>query len=271
MASDLLLSVNDLKASGGNFLGYGRGDKYGESTWTTRQTNNLNDALKKCLSQVYTPPPVSPGEAPHRWSFLRPISTVVLTAGTDTIPLPGDYGGLDTGEVYLGSPAAAWGRTPLKVTHEGMVQQAHARQPNSTGPPCLLAERVLPGTSRNDSSRYVLYVWPVSDQDYTVAVQYKHLPSALTGDYPYPPGGAEHSELFRASMLAVCELDLDNEPGPMRAYFMERLAASVAVDNRRKGAFLGYSGDAGLFDRFRFSGPDRLSFMAPATYNGEVL
>lgn len=270
--SQLTLSIDDLKGEIGAFLGYGRGTPFGEPTWDTRQTNNITAILKSGLSQVYTPPPLTPNEPSHNWSFLRPFGQFTLESGKSTVELPGSFGGFE-GPLFVLTPAVAARRWPLRMGHEGMVQQMHAQQPDTVGHPRIACEKQLDGTSATGSSRSVIYVWPTADANYTLAGSYKHLPDALSGSYPYPPGGAEHSELFKASVLAAAELQLDDSPGPRMAFFMQRLAASIYADRKRKGQFLGYNADRsdarvlprvpGAYNRF-FDNPG-------VTYNGDPL
>jgi hypothetical protein len=271
--SDLSLSVDDLRAEIGHFLGYGRGPTFDEPEWTTLQANNIRAILKSGLSQVFTPPPLSEGQAAHNWSFLRPFATLTLESGKSTCDLPATFGGFE-GPIIVTNPQSARKNFLLRLTHEGMVQQMHAQQPDTVGAPRVACEKVLAGTSRNSSSRYQLYVWPVSDQAYTLRAEYKHLQSSLSGDHPYPPGGAEHAELFKASCLAAAELQLDDQPGPRWQFFMQRLAASVAADRKRKASdLIGYNGD-----RSDSSGTPRTPgyvnryFDNPAvTYNGSEM
>lgn len=270
--SDLTLSIDDLKGEIGAYMGYGRGLPFSEPAWDTRQTNNIVAILKSGLSQVYTPPPLSPGEPSHNWSFLRPIDEFVLASGTSEAILPGSFGGFES-PIFVHNPAVAARRWPLKVSHIGIVDSLHASQPTTTGAPRYCCEKVLKGTTKNESTRSVLYVWPTADADYTLTAQWKHLPGTLTGSFPYPPGGAEHSELFKASVLAAAELQLDDQPGPRHAFFLERLAASVYADRKRKGTYLGYNGDrSDMRYAPRVPGSYNRYFDNPAvTYNGQPL
>lgn len=268
--STLSLTIDDLRAEIGKFLGYGRGaTKFAEAAWTTSQLNDINVLLKSGLSQVYTPPPLAPGEAAHEWSFLRPQTTLTLESGKSTVDLPADFGGFSD-SIFVMDPASVARRIPLRITHVGMLEQQHASQPDTTGFPRMACEKVLPGTGATQSTRSQLLVWPTSDGNYTLSVSYKHMPDALTGGYPYPPGGAEHAELFKASVIAAAELQLDDQPGPRAAFFVQRLAASIAVDRRRKGLFLGYNGDRSDWRNMRLG--RQVLFDNPAvTYNGDPL
>lgn len=270
--STLSLSIDDLKGEIGHYLGYGRGTPFSEPAWTTAQTNNITALLKSCLSQVYTPPELNPGEGVHNWSFLRPFVNVTLPSDVDTVELPEDFGGFE-GPIYVASPSVAIRRFAIPTVHEGTVQQAHAAQPDTVGAPRMICEKVLAGTSYSGSTRSSLYVWPTSDAEYTLVVQYKHLPGVLTGSFPYPPGGAEHAELFKASALAAAELQLDDSPGPRYAFFMQRLAASVLADRKRKGNWIGYNGDRSdaRFGPRGMSDFNRCFDNPGVTYNGDSL
>lgn len=267
--STLTLSIVDLKAEIGHYLGYGRGsDTFNETAWTTLQNNNITAVLKSGLAQVYTPPPISDREPSHNWSFLRPFSTVSLTSGSATADLPDDFGGFE-GPIYITS--ANRRRWSIPVTNEGMVQERHAQDSDTTGPPQIACEKVLKPTTLTEGTRSQIYVWPTPDQAYTLAVEYKYLPDALTGLLPFPPGGSEHSELFKASCLAAAELQLDDAAGPRWQFFMQRLTASVHADRKRKGQHLGYNGDAS--DRSFMPGfrDDRFYYGSGVTYNGNPL
>ena len=263
--STLSLTIDDLKAAIGSFLGYGRGTVFSESAWTTEQSNNITDMLKTGLSQVYTPPPLGPNEPPHSWSFLRPFAEIATTSGSRNVPLPDSFGGFE-GPMYIMNPGTAGRQWELPVANIGRVQQMIAARPDDTGYPRLAAEQVLDGTGPNRSTRTQLLLWPTPDASYTLAVEYKHMPDALTGALPYPPGGSEHAELFKASMIAACELYLDDTQGPRWAYFVNRLAASVHADRKRKGIAQGYNGDRSDTKSVR---PYDRGYYTPVRFNGE--
>jgi hypothetical protein len=241
--STLTLSTADLQAAIGHFLGYGRGASFGETAWTTEQQNNITDLMKSGLSQVYTPPPINQNEPPYSWSFLRPDAKITIPSGSYTVPLPDSFGGFEGPSLSLFDPQAQGRVWPLPIRNEGEVQQQIASWPATSGSPRMAAESVQDGTGPNRSTRSNLIVWPKPDKSYVIGGEWKHLPDALTGAFPYPPGGSEHSEMFKASVLAAAELYLDDTRGPRWTYFMERLAASVHADRKHKGQKLGYNGD----------------------------
>lgn len=267
--STLSLSIDDLKGSIGHFLGYGRGTPYGEVAWTTPQTNDIVDVLKSGLSQFYTPPALPGERESHSWSFMRPFTTIALSSGESVAVLPDGFGSFE-GPLYITTDSTAWRRFPLDIYNEGMVQARHASLPDTTGAPKMAALQVIAGTSALEGTRYRLYVWPVADADYTFAAEYKYLPDMLTGSFPYPPGGQEHAETLKSACLAAAELHLDDVKGPRWEFFMQRLAASVAVDSRKKGTKFGYNGDSS--DRRFPPGRGWRDYdNAAVTYNGNPL
>lgn len=270
LGESLLLSVHDLRADAGDYLGYGRGDKFSETAWTTRQAKDIDVCLKSGLAQVYWPPLVN-DRPQHRWSFLQPFMEVRIPQGETEVNLPETFGGFTTPLFVQNPQNSVANRLQLRLRNEVFVRQLLAASPDRTGYPLEAAEVATVATTRNASNRPRLIVWPTPDAAYTLTAGYKHIPGALTGDYPYPPGGAEHSELFKASVIAAAELQKDDAPGPRRAFFMERLAAAIASDSRRKGQLIGYNGDYSANRRRLVFGSrywDRNVFPA-ITYNGQ--
>lgn len=270
--SKLTLSITDLQAEIGHYLGYGRGVAFGEPAWVLTQQNTITAVLKSGLSNVYTPPPLGPNEPSHNWSFLRPFANLTLLSGHNTVELPDGFGGFE-GPLYISTPLTSRNYFELRLVNEGKVQQMYAIEPSTTGAPRLACEKFNDGTGRLESTRSELFVWPTADATYTLSGTWKHLPDMLTGSYPYPPGGAEHAELFKASCLAAAELQIDDQPGPRQAAFMQRLAASVLADRKRKGSFLGYNGDSSDNRMLgnRMPGWSRFYDNANVTYNGNKL
>ncbi len=63
---------------------------------------------------------------------------------------------------------------------------------------------------------------------------------------PYPYGGGEHSETILEACLSVAEERRDDIPMGTGAHgmaFVTRLAASIAMDSRKKPTKLGYNRD----------------------------
>lgn len=239
--SQLTLSNDDLRGEIGSFLGYGRGTPFGEVDWNTLQANDIKSVLKSGLGFVYRAPPLVPGGATYNWSFMRPFATLTIPAGGNSAPLPDDFGGFEGPILVLGESPNRY--MPIAVTNIGLLEFQIAAHQVTTGPPRMAAERVLKETTPLRSNLSELAVWPTTDREYTVRVNYYYQPDILNGTNRYPPGGSAHSELFKAACLAAAELFKDNEQGPMWAHYMQRLAASIGEDRKRKGQKLSYNGD----------------------------
>lgn len=240
--STLTLSIYDLNAAVGAFLGYGRGTQtYAETAWSTLQVSDIAEVVNSGLRQVYDPM-ILPGESTaHNWSFLRPFQTLTIRSGERAVRLPDGFGGLE-GPVALTGDSVS-GRNRVNVVNDALFESRVASLPDTTGAPTMCCERVGASTGLARSTRSELAVWPLPDSDYTVRICFYYLPDALTVANPYPPGGATHAELFKASCIAAAELHKDDERGVRYAYFVDRLRASVFADRRRKGQKLGYNGD----------------------------
>lgn len=250
--STLSLTSDQLRQIIGHHLGYGRGVDVGERAWTTPQTNTITQTLKTGLGWFYTPPALTPGAEPHSWSFLRPWADITLVQDAYTVALPDDFGYFED-NLYITSASTALRHKPLELTTDGRVEGMQASQPDRTGAPLLAAVTPIAGTNQTEGTRLNLTVWPKPDQAYALRGRYKHLPDMLDGTHPYPPGGQEHAETIKAACLAAAEFEQDDTRGPCYQIFMERLSASIAVDNRRKGTVVGYNGDnsdgRGVLDR----------------------
>lgn len=265
--STLSCTIDDLKADIGHFLGYGRGPTVGEPAWTVGQENNIQSVLKSGLQQFYNPPPLGAG-APWAWSFLRPFADLPILQGDPQVPLPDDFGAFE-GPIYITTPATVFRRFGLQLTNPGLVQARHAAMPDTTGAPQMAALEPIKGTTATAGTRYVLWLWPTPDAPYNLRAEYRILPEMLTGALPYPPGGSEHAATIKAACLAAAELELDDTAGVRQQQWMVRLAASVAIDAKKKGTNLGYNGDPRLHGRLAGRWRD---YDNPAvTYNGNPL
>ncbi len=78
--STLSLTRTQLREEIGHFLGY----KRTTSAWSTSQIADIDAALNKGLRQFYFPPKITPADSAHRWSFLKPIDTLVTIDSYDT-------------------------------------------------------------------------------------------------------------------------------------------------------------------------------------------
>ena len=77
LPNDLSIDLNYLK----RIVGHHMGITAHPSSWTHKQAEEVNEAIRGGLRRFYTPP-VLPGEKyAHEWSFLRPKATIQITDG----------------------------------------------------------------------------------------------------------------------------------------------------------------------------------------------
>ncbi len=242
MESTLNMAYYELQAEVGFYLGFGRGDKYGEDTWDADKAYRIDSVLKSGLRQVYYPSMQVDGkQRSYRWSWLRPKAALLFPSGSQDINLPDDFGGIEGRITYTGSTAGTtW---PLQVANPGEIRELYTITPSMTGRPLKAAQEVIKGTTGISSTRTKLLVFPQSDAAYTLNFTYYVNPDFLTGQYPYAYGGPQHAETLKASVLAAAELYQDNERGPMWQNFQDRLAASMDIDQQLKPQMIGYNRD----------------------------
>jgi hypothetical protein len=231
----------DLKASVGLFLGFGRGADKGDTAWTTKQSALIDDIVASGEHQFYYPPPLQGASGSYDWSFLKPVASLTLPSGANTVRMPDDFGGFE-GQVTV-SAAAGQSYYPVDLTGVGSVYAQQSRLPSTAGRPQLCCLEPVKGTTMASGQRAQLRVWPLADAEYTLQFQYYVLPDAMTDATPYALGGMAHAETLLESCLAIAEQRLDDASGVHTAKFMERLAASVSLDRRNKPQHLGYNGD----------------------------
>lgn len=261
----LAQSYTDLQADVGYLLGWGRGAARGDLAFSARQQATIDDCIKSGLRQFYYPPPLPGERTSYDWSFLKPTASLQLRPGLQVIPLPDDYGGFD-GQVVIvptGNTCQPW---PIEWENEGRLRQRYACSPGLVAPPRYVAIQWLKGTTSQAGQRAQLYFFPTADKLYTVTVPYYVNPDCLSATAPYAYGGAQHAETITESCLAIAEERVDDDRSVHAAKFLERLAASVAMDRKNKPQRIGYNGDRsdranGRFGWWHWDAPT-------CTYNG---
>lgn len=233
MASTLAAQLADLQADISFYLGYPRGAAYGEEEPNDAQSNAVARCVKGGLRKVY--------HCGYTWSFLKPVASLTLPADTSELLMPPDFGSPEGNiTVYLSTGVQWW---PVPIVGIGMVYSNQAQLPDTTGRPLMACVEPLKGTSVNESQRWQMRLFPISDQAYTLQFAYNINPDYLTGSNPYPYGGPEHAETFLEACLSVAELILDDKQGVHAAEFARLLTVSMSLDRRNKGQLLGPNAD----------------------------
>lgn len=249
MESTLALTREDLQKAVGDHGGYGRTI----SSYSTTALERINEAVREGVSLVYFP-------GAYEWSWIKPMVSLTLASGANTILLPDDYNWMHGKAI----PASASGEAQfaLPVTSYGAVYARQSASPDSTGRPQLACEEAIKGTTATHGSRSQLRVWPIADQEYTLQVKYSLIPNALTDANPYVYGGAQHAQTFKAACVACYARNWDDGVTKMEKMqdFQMLLAASIDQDRKRKPSLPGLnidrSDDLMSDTRFSFSAID---------------
>lgn len=230
-------TYDELRAEVGSFLGWGT-DPTG---WSADQVNRIKRCVRSGLNQFYHPAPLEGEMASYDWSFMRPVLSITLPSGSNTIPLPDDTGGIE-GQITINSTLSrVW--YPIDLVNDNMVRGKFEEFPNLTGPPQIASILWGRGTTGQGSQRVSLFVFPTPDQSYNLQFNYYVNANYLDEAFPYHMGGAPHTETVIESCLAIAEQTLDDAATIHSAKFKERLAASINADRKMKPQKLGVNRD----------------------------
>lgn len=261
----LSMGYGDFLASLGRYLGWSR--TY--SGWTAQQLSRAEEIMSAGLRQFYAPPPIDGRARPdmvgysHQWNFLKPVTTLDLESGTSDYDLPDDFGSI-VGTFTFGSSVAPSCR--IEVTSEGRIREFRDVADLSDGRPkyCAIRPKATDGST---GQRFEVLFYPAPDEDYELTYAYKPLLGQLSSGNPYPYGGQDHAQTIEASILAVAELQENDERGLQWDNFMTLLSASVVRDQQLSARSLGYMGDPAFF---RSGGQVTINNVPLSTYNGSV-
>lgn len=153
--------------------------------------------------------------------------------------LPDDYRSLESELTF----AVNEGYQPVRITSGQVIRDKEQYGPTE-GKPRFAA--VVPVDSDGAlGQRFNLAVWPTPDQPYVMTFRMGALKQILSASYPYPLGGASHSETIRQACLMVADEDEnDLSDGPHHAAYAKSLQVSVIADEKAHAAkTLGYNDD----------------------------
>ena len=115
------------------------------------------------------------------------------------------------------------------ATSDGVPMQASIRPKASDG---------------TDGQRFEIMFYPRPDKSYILEYAFLVLLNKLSASNPYPLGGMQHAETVISACLAIIELRYEDTRGVKWEMFMERLTASIEVDQRSNALdYYGYNGD----------------------------
>ena len=233
MESTLSLRLSDFEIWTGNFAGFGGGSNASETAWTTKQQSLITEWIKGGLRRFYRA---------FNWEFLKPFVTITFPSGASTYVLPDDFCGLE-GQLSLSDSANGVYR-PVLVYNPGDVEQMYSQYPSQTGCPRAASIQPLKGTQALKGQLQQLFIFPVSDQAYSMTFCYYINPDYLVSSTPYAYGGSEHTETIKYACLAECETQfLNRSDGPMLMAYQRELQNSINVDRRKKPQQMGVNRD----------------------------
>jgi len=251
--SSLSLGYADFMRETARYLGYSPTS----TDWTAAQLSELQQIVNSGYRQFISPPAIN-GQV-HEWSFLAPVTTLVLTADDFDYDLPDDFGAI----IGVFKFAPDTGRPNLQYVNEAQLMEKKAIT-DTNGYPMMFAIRPKSSTGIA-GQRFEALFYPEPDTAYTLHYRYSVNPPKLSDDYPYPLGGMRHAETILQSCLAIAEQRMNDDAGKDTAKFMQMLDASVKYDQvMHAPAFLGYNGDNSNL------GGDPIGQSYYVTYNGSL-
>lgn len=219
--------------------------------------------LEAGLRQFYLPPALPNQASTHAWYFLHPVWALDTVSGQRVYDLPDDFGSLEGDPVW--DATASTGVSKLVIVKEDRLARFRAGDEPASGIPRYGALTPKPATAVS-GTRWQLEFERTANAAYKLWIRYHAVPSAISDSSPYPHGGAEHSETILASVKSAAEFHIESRHGVHHQKFLERLQASISLDNRKRPRRLGYSSDRGGLDEFAIE-PESM----PLYYNGTLV
>lgn len=227
----------DLCSAVGWYLGYGRGDRFGDQAWEAREKSIIEMCVKSGYAKFLYPVPVGGFEV-YEWSFLRPHIEIVLRSGENSVDLPSSVSGID-GRVMLRSSGGS--AHSIIVRPEPYVRHNIYMRPDASGIPECAALSFDDTENMPDQIKRLLF-FPRANADYTVSFVAHLSPPPLSESNIFPLGGDAHSETIRQACLSAAETDVNNELGVHTQMFIDRVLASIRMDRLLKPKTFGYTG-----------------------------
>lgn len=223
--STLTLTFSNLQVAVARYLGY----SVTAADWTTPQAAEIAGIVQSGLRQFYWPPVPADRPDAHRWSFLRPTTTLSTASGTFNYALPDNFGGELSDFTYASGTSHF--RVPIIPLPDLLALIAGGTGATNAAPK-YAALRPLTSDS-TAGQRFEVVTYPTADAIYVLTYSYDLLPSALVASTAeYALGGAAHSETILQSCVAVAEQRSNDTAGIHQARWSERLAESIRYDRK---------------------------------------
>lgn len=220
--ADAVDTVSRLKGLVGLHMGYGQNS----AAWDQTALQMILEAMRQGVQRFYVPPPIAGRRVAHQWSFLKPIATINLSSGKFQYDLPKDYGGLDSPITYAPGQNVIY--PPIDVIGEHHIRRLQQASTQADGRPTRAGVRQKAGVQES-GTQYEILLWPVPDASYELQYRYRVTPGY---DMSVIHGGDAHFQTILEAMKASADTMLKRKQRPHEQLFMERLTASVLLDEQ---------------------------------------
>ena len=221
------LSRAEFKIEVADFLGYTRDSDNWSTGQTTRVEACVNNGYRTFLAPPKLPEQVQAGETAWEWSFMKPWTTLSVTADAWYADAPEDFGNFAAPRLYF-DPSTQLKRVDIVASAQIIAK----RQLGTTsGTPYIMGVRPK-SSDASTGQRYEFVWWPTADDDYTLNYPYYVLQGAMTEDNPYPLGGAAHAMTVLAACLAWADQTYKAGKYGKQEQYLDRLRFSIDHDRR---------------------------------------
>lgn len=197
-------------------------ENWNPKSWSYEQDRMANAIVQAGIKRFYNG--VLAGESNHDWSFLQINATLSLTNGDFDYDLPATFGTVAS-EFTLSAGSSA---RPLKMVDESEVRKLQASS-NESGTPLYVAIRPK-AVALTATQAWEAIFYPKPNDSFTVSYRYRASTVQADGTNLYPLGTDVHADTILASCLSVAELRKAKQRGACHEDYMERLAASIRID-----------------------------------------
>lgn len=263
--STLTLDWDDLKSEVGFYLDYGSDS----DNWSVAQETEIEKIVQTGYRRVLYPPAMQGVPVGYQWSFMRPTTTLAISADDGDYDLPDDFGTM-VGEFHY---APDQHKASIRVIPLAQLLDMRSTS-DMNGWPSFCSIRWKSSTMTDGQRQEVLF-YPEPDASYTLYYSYEAYNGQLSDTYKYPLGGMQMSELYKESCLAVAEQrNEDDAQGVHGALFQALLIDRIARDTKKTtGRNFGQMGHkSGMDDIVEWRrGIELYSGAYSITYGGEYL
>ena len=230
--STLSIAFADLKSEVGYFLGYGRT----VASFTAAQSALVIALVQSGVRRVYYPTAAGP-DSGYEWSWLRPTTTLSITANDGDYDLPDSFARI-LGNFHY---AADVMQPEIKqISAEQILELRSSSDQNDD--PWFFAVRPKAFPSTAVGQRWEVIFYPEPNAARTLYYSYEAYSGVLSDTVTYPLGGMQLAELYIESCLAVAEQKVKDAAGLHSQAYQALLADAIARDRKRGAKWFGSMG-----------------------------